>query len=175
MGTSTSVDVSSQPRRLVRLAVQVARVVALGLIVGAIGLLVILFIYPPVGAYLTPQRYVYGDAQTAVLVEWSERSSALDGTFQMASVDVSANVIHVRTSAFGGTHDGSHVTLKFSDGSVGVPALSGTLGWRTLQLDLPQSSGELASVKLNAGDLTDYNHAVQVLKSAHPGFEIQGN
>lgn len=174
-----SVEVSREPRQLarplLRQAAQIARVVVLGLIVGAIGLLVILFIYPPVRAYVTPQRYVYGDAQTAVLVEWSERSGVLDGTFQMATVDSSANIIRVRTSAFSGTHDGSRVTLDFSGAAVGVSAVSGTLGWRTLQLDLPQPNGEYASVRLDAGDLNDYNHAVQALKRAHPDFEIQGN
>lgn len=174
-GTNASGDVSRELGRLGRLAAQAARVVVLGLIVGAIGLLVILFISPPVRAFVTPQRYVYGDAQTAVLVEWSERSGALDGTFQMANVDAPANVIRVRTSAFSGTHDDSRVTLNFAGAAVGVPAISGTLGWRTLQLDLPQPNGEVAPVRLGAGDLTDYNHAVQALKKAHPDFEIQGN
>lgn len=172
---NTSVDVSRKPRELLRLAAQLARVAVLGLIVGVIGLLVILFIYPPVSAYVTPQRYVYGDSQTAALVEWSEHSGALDGTFHFASVDASANVIHVQTSAFSGTHDGSHVTLNFAGTTVGVPALSGSLGWRTLQLELPQPNGEVASVRLSAGGLDDYNHAVQALKRAHPDFEIQGN
>jgi hypothetical protein len=154
---------------------QLLRVVVLGLMVGAIATLVLLFIYPPLRAFATPQSYVYSDTQTVALVQWSEHSSTLDGAFHLATVDTSASVIRVHTSAFGGTHDGSNLTLDFADTAIGVPAVSGTLGWRSLQLELPQADGQLAGVRLVPGDLTAYNSGVQALKRAHPGYEIQGN
>lgn len=162
-------------RDLSRVLGQALRVVVLGLMVAAIATLTLLFIYPPLHAYATPQSYGYSDTQTVVLVQWSEHSSILDGTFHMAAVDTSASLIRVHTSAFGGTHDGSNLTLDFADTTIGVPAVSGTLSWRSLQLELPQGDGQLAAVRLVPADLTAYNSGVQALKRAHPGFEIQGN
>ncbi len=168
-------DAKQPARALPHVLAQALRVVVLGLMVGAIATLALLFIYPPLRAYATPQSYVYSDTQTVVLVQWSERSSILDGVFHMATVDASASVIRVHTTAFGGTHDGSNLTLDFIDTAIGVPAVSGTLGWHSLQLELPQSDGQLAAVRLVPGDLTAYNSGVQALKRAHPAYEIQGN
>src|SRR5258706_7326273 len=55
---------------------------ALGLLVqgvalGLVGVAVITFVYPPVSAYLAPRSHVYSAAETAVLVELSERVCAL--------------------------------------------------------------------------------------------------
>lgn len=154
---------------------QFLRIVVLGLMVGAIATLVLLFVYPPLRAYATPQSYVFSDAQTVVLVQWSERSNILDGTFHLATVDAPARVIRVHTSAFGGTRDGSNLTLDFADTTLDLPTVSGTLSWRSLQLELPQSDGQLTAVRLVPGDLTAYNSGVQALKRANPGFEIAGN
>lgn len=170
---------SSVLGRIGRLVVLLIRLVVLGAMLGLIAVAVVILVLPPVSAYVSPQSYVYGDATTAVLIQWSEHDGALDGTFQFASVDASAQVIRVRTAGFSGMHDGERVTITFRDLTMGVPAVSGRLGWRTMQLDLPQpsgpSAGELAAVRLVPGDLNDYDHAVQVLKNAHPGLEIQGD
>lgn len=175
----TTPQAHKRPRRILgvvgRLVLRLVRLLVYGVLFGVIGVGTAILIYPTANAYVHPQTYVYGDSQTAAFITWSEHDGAMDGSLQLASVDATAQVIRIQTSGFTGTHDGSHVSITFHDLPLGIPTVSGELGWRSLQLGLPQSSGMLVAVRLKAGDLNDYNQAVQAVKNAHPGLEIQGN
>jgi hypothetical protein len=158
-----------------RVVRRVVGLLAQGLFVGLIAVAVVIFVFPRVSAYATPQSYVYGDTETAVLIQWSEHDSQMDGIFQIATVDVAAQVIRAHYTEFTGRHDGAHVTITFRDPQGSVQTVEGTLGWRSLRLGIPQSGAEIAAVPLTPGDLTDYDRAVQAIQRAHPGLEIQGN
>jgi len=158
-----------------RVARRVVGLLAQGIFVGLIAVAVIIFVLPQVSAYATPQSYVYGDTETAVLIQWSEHDSQMDGIFQIATVDATAQVIRARYTGFAGRHDGAHVTITFRDAQGSVQTVEGTLGWRSLRLGIPQSGAEIAAVPLTPGDLADYDRAVQAIQRAHPGLEIQGN
>lgn len=149
-------------------------VVAQGILVGLIAVVVTVLVAPRLSAYATPQSYVYGDQTTAVFLQWSEHDGTMDGAFQIAVVDDQAQIIRAQYSAFTGTHDGLHVSITFSTLEASVQTVEGTLGWRTLRLDLPQSGGQIEGVPLVAGELADYVRAIQAIQRAHPGLEIQG-
>lgn len=169
---------ASRERRTKRRNAVLWRVVALvsqGILVGMVAAVVAVLLAPRLSAYATPQSYVYGDSTTAVLLQWSEYDSHIDGTLQIATADEQAQVIRAQYSAFNGLHDGPHLTVNFTNALGAVQTIEGTLGWRSLQLELPQSDGQLAGISLVAGELADYTHAVQAIQRAHPGFEIQGN
>jgi hypothetical protein len=157
------------------MARRVLGLLAQGVFVGLIAVAVAIFVAPRISAYATPQSYVYGNPETAVLIQWSEHDSQMDGIFQIATVDATAQVIRARYSGFVGRHDGAHVTITFADPQASVQTVEGTLGWRSLRLGIPQSGAEIAAVPLTPGDLADYDRAVQAVQSAHPGLEIQGN
>lgn len=158
-----------------RVTRRIVGLLAQGIFVGLIAIAVIIFVSPQVSAYVTPQSYVYGDTETAVLIQWSEHDSQMDGIFQIATVDVTAQVIRARYTEFTGRHDGAHVTITFRDPQASVQTVEGTLGWRSMRLDIPQSGGQIAAVPLAVGDLSEYDRAVQAIQRAHPGLEIQGN
>jgi hypothetical protein len=157
------------------LARRVLELLAQGILVGLIGVVVIVLIAPRLSAYVIPESYVYGDSATAALIAWSEHDSQMEGTFHLAAVDLSAQVIRSHTSSLTGIHDGTHITITFTNLQASVTTVDGTLGWRSLKLGLPQSDGQIAAIPLAAGDLTDYDRAVQAIQHAHPGFEIQGD
>jgi hypothetical protein len=149
--------------------------VAQGILVGLIAVVVAVLLAPRLSAYATPQSYVYGDSSTAVLLQWSEHDGRMDGAIQIAAVDEQAQIIRAQYSTLTGLHNGLHLSITFSDLQGGVQTVEGTLGWRSLRLDLPQSGGQLAGVALVPGDVTNYTRAVQAIQRAHPGLEIQGN
>jgi hypothetical protein len=146
-----------------------------GILVGLIAVLVVVIVTPRLSAYITPQSYVYGDATTAVLIEWSERDGHMDGALQLAAVDEQAQVIRAQYTGFSGLHDGSQISITFADPLAGAQTVDGTLGWRSLRLELPQSGGQIAVVPLLPGDVAGYSRAVQAVQRAHPDLEIQGN
>jgi hypothetical protein len=77
------------------------------------------------------------------------------------------------TRDFTGVRDWSNVTITFH-GLFGITSsLHGTLGYRTLELQVPQKDGTVATGGFVAGDIQDYNAAVQDIKQAHPGLSSQ--
>ncbi len=154
---------------------RVAALVAQGILVGLIAVAIVTVVAPQVSAYITPQSYVYGDTLTAVLIQWTEHDGQMNGAIQIASVDAPDQIIRAQYSGFIGTHDGWRVSITFSDLQTSAQTVEGTLGWRSLRLDLPQSGGQITSVRLLPGDPTGYTRAVQAIQQAHPGLEIQGD
>jgi hypothetical protein len=125
---------------------------------------------PLANSYIYPGSYVYEGQVSAGLIQWAEHDGQLSGTFQITYVDTSGSQARLQVTAvdFTGVRDGSSVTITFH-GLFGVTSsLHGTLGFRTLELQVPQKDGTVATGSFAAGDIQDYNAAVQDVKRAHP-------
>lgn len=151
---------------------------------GGFGLVVVIV----VAAYLLvtiqrasqPGSYVYGDQDSAILVQWTAQGGTLTGSIQHTYWQQSPNGLpqtmwgapptgHIfsESLAFTGTIGGSNVTLTISAWG-GSRALSGTLDGQTLTLEWPQTGGGVRTFVLSPGDANAYNAAVAAIQQAHP-------
>ena len=110
-----------------------------------------------------PQGYLWSDPSEVAFLQWTEDDTHhLNGTLQ--SVDATSDgTVSCTTAAFTGVHDGSNVSITFSE--LGFSStLTGSLDGGTLTLQVPQPDGTLASEAFRSASVDDYDSAATALR-----------
>lgn len=110
-----------------------------------------------------PDGYIWSSSIEVDFIQWTEDSNQhLNGTLQSVSA-MSDSTVKSMTAAFTGVHEGSSISITFSE--IGLSTtLTGTLNGDTLTLSVPDQNGLLVTDVFHAASVQDYNTAASALR-----------
>lgn len=122
------------------------------------------------GAQAGPQLFGFTNAQSTLLLRWTESGSQLSGAMQVVSLTTSAS--GPETSVFNATVRGVKsganysFTIEKTSALLGGSALDGILKGDVLQVQVPLESGGFGSFTLKRTTIDKFNADVNKLKTA---------
>ncbi|MGH2515074.1 MAG: hypothetical protein ACRDHP_05405, partial [Ktedonobacterales bacterium] len=110
-----------------------------------------------------PDGYLRSSSTEVDFIQWTEDTNHhLNGTWQSVAA-TSNNTVKSTTAAFTGVHDGSSISITFSE--LGFSStLTGALIGTVLTLSVPDQNGLIATDVFRAATVQDYNNAAAALR-----------
>ncbi|MHB8488858.1 MAG: hypothetical protein ACYDC4_06695 [Candidatus Dormibacteria bacterium] len=96
-------------------------------------------------------------------VQLTVAGNSLSGTFDVATLN--GTQVQTEHEALSGSESGQSVTLTFAGGLGTTTNVSGGISGDTLVLNIPQSTGQIASATFAPSDVNAYNDALSALQA----------